>query len=101
MTTKIVDRGTRTYPNPYVAIGTDALGIVGTRYPKMGYLGSAISIMSHRTATNVAMTGAAFVPVVGEGVGAVTAVKDVTMPASQWTVDHVLTPMFNAGRHKT
>ncbi len=83
-------------PNPYVAIGTDALGIVGTRYPIVGYLGSAISVRNDPSATNVAITGAAFVPVVGEAVGAVAVVQDVATPVAQGFVDHVMTPMFNA-----
>jgi RHS repeat-associated protein len=85
-------------PNPYVAIGTDALGLVGeaTHHASLGRLGAAISIVNDPSATNVAMTGAAFIPVVGEGVGAVAAVQDVATPAAQAFVDHVMTPMFNA-----
>jgi len=85
-------------PNPYVAIGTDALGVVGeaTHHASLGRLGAAISIVNDPSATNVAMTGAAFIPVVGEGVGAVAAVQDVATPVAQGFVDHVMTPMFNA-----
>lgn len=94
VTTRIVTEARER--NPYVAIGTDALGIVGARYPKVGYLGSAISVVNDPSATNVAITGAAFIPVVGEAVGAVTAVQDVGQPLAQGFVDHVEAPMFNA-----
>lgn len=85
-------------PNPYVAIGTDVLGIVGeaTHHPSLGKVGAIISIRNDPGITNLAMTGAAFVPVLGEGVAALAAVQDVATPAAQAIIDHVMAPMFNA-----
>ena len=74
----IVTEGVRE-PNPYVAVGTDALGVVGeaTGHSSLGRVGAAISVVNNPSPLNIAVTGAAFLPVVGETVGAVSAVGDV------------------------
>jgi RHS repeat-associated protein len=60
-------------PNPYVAVGADALGIAGaaTGHPGGGRVGAAISVLNDPGVPNLVMTGMSFVPVVGEAVGAV------------------------------
>lgn len=97
VTTRMVTQGVRE-PNPYVAIGTDVLGIAGeaTHHASLGRVGAAISVANDPSATNLVMTGGAFVPVLGEGIGAVAAVQDVAAPVARGFVDHVMTPMFNA-----
>lgn len=90
-------------PNPYVAVGTDALGVAGaaTGHPTLGYVGSAISVNNDPSVPNLVMTGMSFVPVVGEAVGAVTAVQDVGLLAGQWITNHVMAPMLNAAPAQT
>jgi RHS repeat-associated protein len=85
-------------PNPYVAAGTDALGLIGeaTGHSSLGSLGAVISVANDHSAQNVIMTGMGFVPVIGEAAAAVSAVEDVGYLAAQKFVDKVLTPMFNA-----
>lgn len=85
-------------PNPYVAVGTDALGIAGaaTGHPTLGYVGSAISVKNDPGVPNLVMTGMSFVPVVGEAVGAVTAVQDVGLLAGKWITNNVMAPVLNA-----
>jgi hypothetical protein len=63
---------------------------------RLGRVGAAISVVNDPSATNLVMTGAAFVPVLGEGVGAVTAVQDVGMPVAEGITNHVIAPMFDA-----
>jgi RHS repeat-associated protein len=84
--------------NPYVALGADALGIVGTAtgHPVLGYAGSAMSVMNDHSSLNLLMTGFSFVPVLGEGVAALGVVQDVGLLAGQAFTDHVTAPMFNA-----
>jgi RHS repeat-associated protein len=85
-------------PNPYVSIGLDVLGVFGdaTHHSSFGRVGAAINLVYDHSPTNVAWTGAAFIPVVGEGVGAVAIVKDVGTPAVEFITNQVIAPMFDA-----
>lgn len=96
--TMTIEPGSESEPNPYVAVGTDALGIAGaaTGHPTAGYVGSAISVKNDPSVPNLVMTGMSFVPVVGEAVGAVTAVQDVGLLAGKWITNNVMAPMINA-----
>jgi hypothetical protein len=96
--TMTIEPESESEPNPYVAVGTDALGVVGaaTDHPGLGYVGSAISLKNDLSAPNLVMTGMSFVPFVGEAVGAVTAVQDVGMLAGKWITNNVMSPTINA-----
>jgi len=96
--TMTIEPGSESEPNPYVAVGTDALGIAGAAagHPTAGYVGSAISVKNDPSVPNLVMTGMSFVPVVGEAVGAVTAVQDVGLLAGKWITNNVMAPMINA-----
>jgi RHS repeat-associated protein len=86
-------------PNQAVAVGADALALAGaaTGHPGLGgRVGAAISVANDPSVPNLVMTGMSFVPVVGEAVGAVTAVQDVGLLAGHWITDNVMAPMLNA-----
>ena len=67
-----------------------------THHISLGRVGAAISIVNDPSLENVAMTGAAFIPVAGEGVGAVTAVQDVGVPVAEGITNHIIAPMLDA-----
>jgi RHS repeat-associated protein len=96
--TMTIEPGSESEPNPYIAVGTDALGVAGaaTGHPGLGYAGSAISVENDPSVPNLVMTGASFVPVVGEAVGAVTAVQDVGLLVGKWITNNVMAPMINS-----
>jgi len=96
--TMTIEPGSESEPNPYVAVGTDALGVAGaaTGHPGLGRVGAAISVTNDPSVPNLVMTGMSFVPVVGEAVGAVTAVQDVGLLAGKWITNNVMAPMINA-----
>lgn len=85
-------------PNPYVAVGADALGIAGaaTGHLGLGIAGALASLGNELSVPNAAMNGISFVPVVGEAVGAVTAVQDVGSLVGQFITNNILAPIFNA-----
>jgi hypothetical protein len=85
-------------PNQKVALGADALGVVGeaTGHAVLGYAGSALSLANDPSVQNAVMTGTAFVPVVGEAVGAVGVVSDVGTSVGNFITNHIEAPMFNA-----
>jgi RHS repeat-associated protein len=91
----------RRVPNPYYAVVSDALSIAAVVSSKLdrvglGYLGAAISVWNDPSPTNIALTAAGFIPVVGEGVTAGQALYDVGMLVGDFFEHDIVGPMFNA-----
>jgi hypothetical protein len=85
-------------PNPYVSVGADALSIAGaaTGHPAVGYAGAAISVKNDPSPANLILTGASFVPGLGEAVGAETAVQDVGLLVGKWVTNNIMAPVLAA-----
>jgi hypothetical protein len=85
-------------PNGYVTAAADALSVAGaaTGHASLGRVGAAMSVGNDHGVQNLVMTGASFVPVVGEAVGAVGIVYDVGDFAGHWITNNIMSPMINA-----
>ncbi len=82
----------------YVTAAADALSVAGTvtGHASLGRVGAAVSVRNDHGVQNLVMTGASFVPVVGEAVGAVGIVYDVGDFAGHWITNNIMAPMINA-----